>query len=626
MKIMKSILKIKTWLCMSLFLLLIMAYGSRVLAETTTSVITNLSRQQDLTVHFTFDVGTVDIVFISPAGERKSKGDEDVEFAEGGKWATYRIHDAQPGTWQVEYDFGENTSIDYSVIRDDYGLWIQSFTIGDLLEDGRLPVSFQADCEDIRRYNYEIYATGEGEQGDDKKIADGSASTNELCETSLRVGNLSSGTYTFRLEVYGYDGDVELFDVASAGPFVYQNPKEPEAMENFKLLIDEDHLTCTVDWSDFLQWYHKEYRLSVFQDGELLSTEEYGRDVHAKEVYYRAGTKKLEIVLSYQDGNIWSAERRKTVTLGEEYLTKKTGEVSSSAQILIQYKKNSEGQLNVKINNEEGTYRVNGEQEVAFHAQDGWNTVHAEMACDDFITYVIDDKVYYDMIPPSINLYEKLDGRHFTTEEVTIIGKMEGGVELLVNGEAATLNERGEFSHAFALTMGENVAEIVARDVNGNEAKVVLTFYRDEAGKVAKGPVDHGVSQPFWVRYLPLLIALAGSLAWTLYSIIFLKKPKVGKSRIVGNLLLWDGVVAAYEGIIGWLYFRKYSFGRSVDFFELAERSGAEAAKEMNEEAMLFQALIIGAGVLVLSILVTVLVVILKKRKDKKKNAEKTEG
>ena len=133
MKIMKSILKIKTWLCMSLFLLLIMAYGSRVLAETTTSVITNLSRQQDLTVHFTFDVGTVDIVFISPAGERKSKGDEDVEFAEGGKWATYRIHDAQPGTWQVEYDFGENTSIDYSVIRDDYGLWIQSFTIGDLL-------------------------------------------------------------------------------------------------------------------------------------------------------------------------------------------------------------------------------------------------------------------------------------------------------------------------------------------------------------------------------------------------------------------------------------------------------------------------------------------------------------
>ena len=169
-------------------------------------------------------------------------------------------------------------------------------------------------------------------------------------------------------------------------------------------------------------------------------------------------------------------------------------------------------------------------------------------------------RVLAETTTSGITINEELDGGHFTTEDVTIIGKMDGGV-----------------------------------------------------------------SQSLWVRYLPLLIALAGSLVWTLYSILFLKKPKVGKSRIIGNLLLWDGVVAAYEGIIGWLYFRKYSFGRSLDFFELAERSGAEAAKEMSEEAMLFQALLIGAGVLVLSILVTVAVVILKKRKDKKKIAGKTD-
>lgn len=160
--------------------------------------------------------------------------------------------------------------------------------------------------------------------------------------------------------------------------------------------------------------------------------------------------------------------------------------------------------------------------------------------------------------------------------------------------------------------------------------KVDIVFISPAGERKSKGDEDvefaeGGVSQPLWVRYLPLLIALAGSLAWTFYSIVFLKKPKMKKGRIIGNLLLWDGVVAAYEGIIGWLYFRKYSFGRSLDFFELAERSGAEAAKEMSEEAMLFQALLIGAGVLVLSILVTVLVIILKKRKDKKKNAEKTE-
>ena len=80
------------------------------------------------------------------------------------------------------------------------------------------------------------------------------------------------------------------------------------------------------------------------------------------------------------------------------------------------------------------------------------------------------------------------------------------------------------------------------------------------------------------------------------------------------------------NAVITFAHFRKYSFGRSLDFFELAERSSMDAAREMSEEAMLFQALLIGAGVLALSILVTVVVVILKKRKDKKKNAEKTEG
>ena len=121
------------------------------------------------------------------------------------------------------------------------------------------------------------------------------------------------------------------------------------------------------------------------------------------------------------------------------------------------------------------------------------------------------------------------------------------------------------------------------------------------------------------MQYLPLLIALAGSLVAIVFAIIFLKKKEKGKSRIVGNFILWDVVVAACEAVIGWLYFRKYSFGRSMEFFELAEKSSAEAAKEMSEEALLFKALLIGGGVLALSILVTVLIALIKKGKAKKK-------
>ena len=610
---------IKIWLSILVFILSVMACSLRSRAEVTVSTITTTSKQQDLTVSFSFDEGVVDITFISPSGVRFTKDDEGVEYAAGTKWATYRIHDAQAGTWQVEYDFGENSSIDYSIIKDDYGLWIQSFEMGDLMEDGRLPVSFQADCEDMSYYQYEIFATADGDQGEDKKLAEGSARVNEVQETALWVNHLSSGTYTLRLEIYGYDGDVELFDATQKGPFIYQNPEEPQAMDNFRVTIDEDHLTCTVDWSEFLEWYHKSYRLTVLQDGEILSTNEYVRDVHADKIYYTAGTKKLEFILSYQNGEIWSAERHKTVTLGEEYLTKKTGEVSSSAQILIQYRKNSEGELFVRINEEEGIYRINGEQEVAFPAQDGWNTVYAKMECDDLVTYVIDDKVYYDAVPPSIILYENLDGKSFISEEATIIGKIEGGDILLVNGEEAALNEKGEFAHAAKLSMGENVVELVVRDVNGNEAKAVLTLYRGEAGD---GMVSYEKQddQPLWKQYLPLIISVCFSLVCIILAAIFLKKKEKGKSRFMGNLILWDAAVLVIEAGIAYLYFKKYSYGRSMDFFQLAETSGTEAAQYIKQEAFLQRLTWIGAGIFGVSALITVICgIVRKKMKNKKK-------
>lgn len=617
-----TIQKIKIGLSILLFFLMFLAVGIRAKAEVNVSKLTTTSRQQDLTVSFTFDAGVVDITFISPSGVRITKDDEGVEYAAGEKWATYRIHDAQAGNWQVEYDFGANANIDYSIIKDNYGLWIQSFEIGDMMEDGRLSVSFQADCEDIAHYNYEIYATGEGDRGDDEKLAEGSASVNEVKEIALRVNHLSSGTYTLRLEIYGYDGDVELFDAANKGPFVYQNPEEPKAMDNFRLTIDQDHLTCTVDWSEFLEWFHKGYRLKVLQDGEVLSDDEYDRDIHAEKIYYTAGTKKLEFILSYQNGEIWSAERHKTITLGEEYLTKKTGEVSSSAQILIQYRKNGEGELFARVNDKEGTYRVTGEQEVAFPAQDGWNTIYAKMESDDLITYVIDDSIYYDAVPPGIILYDNLDGKSFTSEEVALIGKTEGGDVLLVNGEEAALNDKGEFTHYVKLNKGENVVELVVKDVNGNEAQAVLTLYRGESGDGKVTSVEQE-DQPLWKKYLPLIISACISLVCIILALIFMKKQEKGKSRLMGNLILWDATVLVIEAVIAFFYYKKYSFGRSMDFFQLAEKSGTEAAQYIQQEAVLLKLTLIGAVVFGISVVITVICgIVRKKKKNKNEKAD----
>ena len=117
---------------------------AKVHAETKQGEITRMQSQGDLTVMFTFDSEVVDITFISPSGAKVTASDENVEYAAGDLWCTYRIRDAAAGSWKAEYDLGSNSQITYSIIEDDYGLWIQYFKVG-AVSDGRIPFSFEAD-------------------------------------------------------------------------------------------------------------------------------------------------------------------------------------------------------------------------------------------------------------------------------------------------------------------------------------------------------------------------------------------------------------------------------------------------------------------------------------------------
>ncbi|WP_207636511.1 hypothetical protein [Butyrivibrio proteoclasticus] len=90
----------------------------------------NWQQQGDLAVNFDFPVEIVDVAFISPSGQILEKNSFDykgqngsLEWAEGDNesgmtWATYRIHNAEKGQWQIKYNLGKNDSINYSIIDD----------------------------------------------------------------------------------------------------------------------------------------------------------------------------------------------------------------------------------------------------------------------------------------------------------------------------------------------------------------------------------------------------------------------------------------------------------------------------------------------------------------------------
>lgn len=193
-------------LCLAVFFMALFI-PEKVYAENRQAEIISLERQQDLVVLFYFEKEVVDITFISPSGVRMTSADLGVEVSFGDLWSTYRISNAEIGDWSVEYDLKSNNYIQYSVIEENYGLWIQYFTISKV-EKNMLAVNFQADCENRKlSYNYEIYAISDSNMKFPQKLLSGQAMSNEEHAVEISLSTLSSGNYQLRLNVTYSDGD-----------------------------------------------------------------------------------------------------------------------------------------------------------------------------------------------------------------------------------------------------------------------------------------------------------------------------------------------------------------------------------------------------------------------------------
>lgn len=80
-----------------------------------------------------------------------------------------------------------------------------------------------------------------------------------------------------------------------------------------------------------------------------------------------------------------------------------------------------------------------------------------------------------DMLPPSLVLNSPSDGLTTDNATVTVSGRTDAGVRLVVNGIMAAVSSDGSFSVVVALTQGANTITVVATDAGGNQAVVTRT-------------------------------------------------------------------------------------------------------------------------------------------------------
>ena len=574
--------------------------------------------EQDVVILFSFDKEVVDITFISPSGDKYTKADtEKIDYAQGELWATYRVKSAEQGQWYVEYDLKSNSGIDYSIIDENTGIWIQ-YLDASVQENNSLLVEFEADNDSRKAYyDYTLYAINSSDSNDYSMIARGFTMPNEAYSCSVDISALPSGTYYLRLEAYYYEGDAEIFDSFSSENFVWNNTIEPIAMENFDITIDFTEGISTMDWSDYAKWSDEKYYVTASCGDEVLFNAELEKDTKTMQIAFPKDADSVEFSIKTMINGIWSAKTIRKIDFTKEYLYTPVGAVVGygSGQIEFRYKTTNPAQIHVNLNGNEGSFPVENGGSLFFDADSDINTVYASFSADEHTTYIIDTEVYLDKYPPTITLIDDIDGKTFYTDSAVILGSVSDAVRLTINQTETELAD-STFSYTANLNIGENIFEIEAYDVNNNASKMLVTLYRVPAdGK-------SGAFSATWKTYIPLFAALTASIIIFILCAVFMKKnaSTAGKSKHTQvYLILFDIIAGCSDAICIWQFIKRYLFSSSRAFLDFAETSMVNAANYLMLQK------VFGIAAAILSILFIILllmtIIVLKKKKKKEEPA-----
>ncbi len=81
---------------------------------------------------------------------------------------------------------------------------------------------------------------------------------------------------------------------------------------------------------------------------------------------------------------------------------------------------------------------------------------------------------------PRINITEPTNGAEISNSYVTITGRVERATNLLINGSATNIDEKGNFSDNVVIFPGMNQITVTAQDQFGRSTKDQLTLVGNE--------------------------------------------------------------------------------------------------------------------------------------------------
>jgi hypothetical protein len=618
----------------------------------TTADLMDLEQQENVVVSVSYDKELPDIYFIAPNGDvyAPGKSDESKIYVEyGSSTVYYYLPNARRGSWQIAYDKKTNSELTVNFGLFSNGIWIDDFQVTDIDEDDEeLTAVFQVSYDEDASYHYTIYAVTMDEDGSvdgQKEIGSGYADANEEVEETFSIDQLESyDYYHFMLEVELEENGNTLQDqFVTEDEYTYVNEDTPEAMEDFTVTLNLETGDLVIDWSDYTVWCD-EYIVAVFEDREEepFYNNTFDSSVTRVELLTDTELSQITVELHYRDNDRTSEGVSKSIPCkaSKNIITIDTPEFTNAAQAVITYDVEKETTIWVSVNGETEESTVKGSGNFSINLEEDNNQIQVlyKTANDDNLYYLTEKEIYADHTAPLIHLYEDVSGIKTQDESFVLVGDVESGASLTVNGEEVEVAEDGTFSTALSLIEGENSFELAATDIAGNVSKQTISITRipvgtSEGQETTVTTEKEASKTSLWKQYLPLGITVLGTLLAALTVIISyeVSRKKTGKihATVITLRNLWGVLTILGAGGTVYTFIGKTSGLKAISgkaFLELAQDTIQEAYEavityHMYEDG--FTIFLIGTGIsLVLWVLFALIAALIKKHGQKQNKTE----
>ena len=578
------------WCALVLCMLLSMAFSAAAAPEAEYLTTIDDGEQLLLTVYYDKEFPSITLIDPNEKEISVTESSKNIQLAIHEQWALIQVNNPAAGDWQIAVDKKSNTEVSWELMSITENIWIQYINVAPA-DNGTVTVTYLAERGDDRiSFDYELALTTANSSGS-TVVKTGRAVTGEESTILLNMKAYTSyDQYVLRMTVTADVGDTTLFDEYESAPFAYVNPNTPDAPKGIDIRVDNENRELEFDWKNHKSSRFDSFYLEVFADGQDEPI--YYGEFEYKDNYFSTfipnDLDNLTVKFYGREGKLLSEPITRSVLLGDSsYLQILTQSPTASSQAQIKMNLPDQTELTVTVGENTFTFLSDGkENTVAVGLSNGTNLVTAKATVDG-IEYRAERRIYKDGFGPQITFHEPYDGKTFHDNTITLIGNVEGAVNLFLNDEPFEINEYGDFEVSVTLEPGENIAEFVAEDAVGNRTALPITLYYPEAAAATQEGNTPNTTKFNVMQFLPLFIALGVSVVLLIVMLVLVKRrEKLKKFSFAAIIVLLIAAMLLCGCNLVYNILHQKELEKTVNSMELsklADKSLSEATALLEE-------------------------------------------